>query len=707
RGLVWRWGWRLFWVGVWLGLGVGVVYWLWSGTFHLDQVREMPQRSAVYDRDGKFYSKLQGENRVVVPLSRVSRHFVDALIAREDSRFYSHCGLDPIGIARAVVRNVIRRGAAQGASTLTQQLARNSFPERVGQRKSLHRKLLEACLALRIEQRFSKDEILESYLNRIYFGSGVYGLEGASQVYFGKPAAGLSLGEAATIAGIIRSPSRFSPLNNPKGARRERDTVLERMVTVGKITRNQADEVRQTGLVVRKGVWGAQENYAMDAVRRELDWILSEERRGDGGLKVYTTLDPLLQQAAEKAVDAELKKVEARPGYGHPKRSGFTAQAKREELDTPYLQGAVVVLENGTGGVRAVVGGRDFSESKYNRAILPQAARQVGSTFKPFVYAAAYGRGVFPGRWVQDAPLGRSEIPGAAGWNPQNSDGTYRGAVPAEEGLVESRNTVSVRVGNMAGIESVAKLGESVGFRKVPRKPVAYLGALEGTALEVAGAYGALANGGVYRKPYLIERVEDESGEVIYKQRASERRVMDPGVAWMVTSGLRQVLQRGTAASAKELGFDRVAAGKTGTTNDYRDAWFAGYTSSLTCAVWVGLDRPQTIISKGYGATLALPIWVNILNAAPQKRYPTADFPAPGGEREVALCRHGGGRATEACEKAGTSYTARVPSAGLASKPCPVHGGRVLEEKRSGGENGRGFSSLLKSFFGSEPAGRR
>ncbi len=693
-------------MGVWLGVGVGLVYWLWSGTFNLDQVREMPQRSAVYDRDGRFYSRLQGENRVVVPLNRVSRHFVDALIAREDSRFYSHCGLDPVGIARAVVRNVIRRGAAQGASTLTQQLARNSFPERVGQRKSLHRKLLEACLALRIEQRFSKDEILESYLNRIYFGSGVYGLEAASQMYFGKPAAGLSLGDAATIAGLIRSPSRFSPLNNLKGARRERDTVLERMVTVGKLTRNQADEVKQTGLVVRKGGWGGQENYAMDAVRRELDLILSDEQRNDSGLRVYTTLDPVLQQSAEKALDAELRKVESRPGYPHPKRSGFSLQAKREELETPYLQGAVVVLENKTGGIRAVVGGRDFGESKYNRAILPQAARQVGSTFKPFVYAAAYEGGLLPGSWIQDAPLAKGEIPGGAGWNPQNSDGTYRGTLPAEDGLVESRNTVSVRVGNLAGVESVAKVGENVGFRKVPRKPVAYLGALEGTVMDVAGAYSVLATGGVYRKPYLIERVEDESGEVIYRQRKTEKRVLRAGVASLLTSGLKRVLQSGTAASAKEMGFDRVAAGKTGTTNEYRDAWFSGYTSSLTCAVWVGLDRPQTIVPKGYGAALALPVWVSVLNSAPEKRYPAEEFPVPGGDRELALCRLGHSCATGACEKAGTTYKARLPAGVPTRGGCPVHGGKVSEENPVE-KTGRGVSGILKSFFGGESGGRK
>ncbi len=670
----------------------------------------MPQRSTVYDRDGKVYSRLQGENRIVVPIKEVSPHFIAALVAREDSRFFTHCGVDPMGILRAILRNVIRRGAAQGASTLTQQLARNSFPERLSSRKSIWRKLKEAFLAIRIEQNFSKEIILESYLNRICFGSGCYGLEAASMVYFDKHASELNLGEAATIAGIIRSPGRFSPLRNLKGAQRERDTVLERMVSEGEeksrwswlpfkqdglldrlvkekkiteaqaqavasmITEDQAEEVKKTPLakVIRKRLPAPQANYAMDAVRRELDILLSdpEGHREDGGLKIYTTIDAELQAAAEKSIDRQLRKVEARPGYSHPKRSQFSARAKEEELETPYLQGALMVIDNRDGAIRALVGGRDYGESKYNRAILPQAARQVGSTFKPFVYAAAYAKGFAPGMLVSDGPLQKGEINGAGKWRPENSDGQNKGLLPMEEGLIQSRNTMTVRVGERAGLQTVGALAESVGFTRLPNQPVEYLGTFESTVSGVASAYAVLANQGVHRQTFLIEKIEDEKGLLLYRAGYQKRQAVNPGAAWMVTNTMEKVFERGTAAPAKELGFTKPAAGKTGTTNDYRDAWFAGYTSSLTCAVWVGLDHPQTIVPKGYGAALALPIWVDVMNAAPAAKYPAKPFAPPADLRKVAVCSVTGCLSTPFCEQAGTRFVADLPASCVPRASC-------------------------------------
>ncbi len=437
-------------------LAVCLLYGFWASTFDLNQVREMSERSTVFDMDGKVYSRLQGENRVTVKLNEVSPDFVNALLAREDSRFYKHRGVDPIGILRAVVRNVGGGSAREGASTLTQQLARNSFP--LGG-KNIHRKLLEAFVALRMEQHFSKDEILEAYVNRIYFGSGVYGIETASLAYFGKRAKELKLGEAAMIAGIIRGPTYFSPFRNPRGATRQRDQVLERMEKLKSISEAQAAAAKKAPLaVVKKKTVSTQENYAMDAVRRELDLLLTDEQRGDGGLKIYTTIDPSLQRAAQSALDNELTRVEQRPGYKHAKRADFSAEAKAQELPTPYLQGALVAIDNRSGAIRALVGGRDFQESKYNRAIQPEAARQLGSTFKPFVYAAAFQRGMLPGATIDDGPIQRGEIHAAASWTPENSDGTYKGPMRAEEGLILSRNTMSVRVGERAGLDAIAKL---------------------------------------------------------------------------------------------------------------------------------------------------------------------------------------------------------------------------------------------------------
>jgi len=656
-----------------------LVYGFWASTFDMHEVRDMSERSTVFDMDGKVYSRMQGENRVTVKLTEVSPNFIKALLAREDSRFYQHRGIDPVGILRAIFRNITHHSAKEGASTITQQLARNSYPERLGQRKSLHRKLLEAFVALRIEQNYSKDEILESYVNRIYLGSEVYGVETASQRYFGKRAADLTLGEASMIAGIIRAPTRFSPLKNMRSALRERDTVLERLVKLGKISQEQADTARGAAIVLtKKRPFAAQDNYVMDMVRRRLDDLLTDEQKQDGGMKIYTTIDPALQGAAEKAVDVELTKIEARPGYKHPKKASFTDEARAEEQDPAYLQGAVVMIDNRNGAIRALVGGRDFTDSKFNRAIADPPKRQVCSTFKPFVYAAAFQNGMLPGTMISDGPIGRGEIREAVSWTPGNSDGTYKGLLHAEEGLIQSRNTMSVRVGEKAGINDVVKMALNAGFENVPTLPSIFLGAFEANVLDVTSAYAVLANNGVKKPSYIIERIDDAGGETIYRANEPSKKELDPGVCWMVTSILTKVLERGTAASAHSLGFNKPAAGKTGTNDDYRDAWFVGYTTSLTCGVWVGLDKPETIISHGYGATLALPVWVDAMNAASSQRYPAAAFKPPVPLRRVSLCSVSNELATSGCERAGTAYTMDLPETRIPRGACGVHQGGII-----------------------------
>jgi penicillin-binding protein 1A len=699
---------------LWLGLGglfvvvvVCLVYGFWASGFDLRQVREMAERSTVFDMDGKVYSRLQGENRVTVKLAQVSPHFVKALLSREDARFYKHRGVDPIGIARAVLRNFTHGSAKEGASTLTQQLARNSFPEGLGSRKSIHRKLLEAFVSARIEQNYSKDEILEAYVNRIYFGSTVYGIETASQTYFGKRAADLSLGEAAMIAGIIRAPSHFSPFRNLKGALRERDTVLDRMAKLEKITPEEAAKAKAAPITLAKRrPFAAQDNYAMDLVRRELDDLLTDEQRQDGGMKIYTTLDPALQKIAESAVNSELTKVEARPGYKHPKKADFSAEAKAEEQETPYLQGALVVIDNRSGGIRALVGGRDFSESKYNRAIA-SPTRQLGSTFKPFVYAAAFQRGMLPGAAIDDGPIGRGEVRLAANWTPDNSDGTYKGVMRAEEGLILSRNTMSVRVGERAGLDEIARVAAATGITDMPRMPAVYLGAFEGNVADLTTAYSVFANNGVRKQSYLIERIDDAAGETIYKAAHVQTRALDPGVSWLVTSALNKVMERGTASSVKSLGFSKPAAGKTGTTNDFMDAWFVGYTTSLTCGVWVGLDKPATIVPRGYGAALALPIWADVMKAASPQRYPAAEFRSPVPLRKAMVCSVSNELATSGCERAGTAYSIDLPEAQLPRDPCSAHRGGILasgdtrddRQKRSLPQS---IFRSFKKFFGGE-----
>jgi penicillin-binding protein 1A len=665
--------WRALFLLALIGVAVGglavTIYSLRASAYDLSEVGAMPERSLVLDLDGREIGRLHGENRITVSIDEVSPHFVDALLAREDSRFWSHPGVDIIGVVRAVVRNVTARRFREGASTLTQQLARNTFP--LGG-QTLDRKILELFVALRIERTFSKQSILEHYINRIYYGSGLYGVETASRAYFGKPAAELTVGEAAMMAGLIRSPNRFSPLRNPEGARRERDTVLARMEDLGKITPAEGAVAREE--VVRaptRKPSGFQENYAMDAVRRELDILLEDRQVEGGGLRIYTTLDPALQRAAETALEKQLQAVEGRAGYPHLKR-GPTAEP---DADPPYLQGAVVVIDHRSGGLRAIVGGRDYRESKFNRAL--HAERQVGSTFKPFVYLSAFERGLLPTTLIDDGPIRPGEVRGAPGWSPGNSDGTFAGSLPAAQGLIRSRNTMTVRVGERGGLAGVIATAGEVGFgAQLPRQPAVYLGGFEATPLALGSAYTVLANRGVRRQTYLIERIDDPWGRPLYRAAHVESRVVEEADAWMVTEALEQVFEGGTASSASALGWKAPAAGKTGTTDDYRDAWFAGYTSSLTCVVWVGFDTPKTIESRGFGATLALPTWVAVMRAAEERRYPRKAFAAPRGLRQTEVCAVSGSLAHSGCRAAGTARGIALPGERIPDDRCRTHSER-------------------------------
>lgn len=593
---------------------VGAGYYGWAHLFDLTEIHEMDERSVIYDHEGKYYSRLAGENRVVVPFDNVSNDFYNALISREDTRFYKHHGIDPIGIARAVVRNLFLGGFREGASTITQQLARNSFP--LGG-KNLHRKLIEAALAFRIETELTKEEILKAYVNRIYFGSGTYGIEASSQTYFGKAASKLNLPESATLAGLIRSPNRFSPLNNPEGSLRERNTVLGRMRDLGFITTLQYDEAAASPLLAMPRIkTSPEDNWAMDAILRELELVLESGQMNEGGLKIYTTIDGPLQAAAELAVSDRLKAVEAQPGYPHKPMSHFEGAILDGEKSAPYLQAAAIALDNKNGGIRAIVGGRDYQNSKFHRALLGK--RQAGSVIKPFVYACAFESGIASNEPVSDDRIKPGEIPRKFGsYDPANSDGSYRGLQPAGEGLIDSRNTMTVRLGMRAGLDRIANMVVKAGIAvDPPRFPAICLGAFETNLRDITSAYTVFATGGVKLQPYLIDRVFDARGNVLYKSTRGRIPVMNPAAARMTTSLLEDVVTRGTAARAREFGLTGKAGGKTGTTNNYLDAWFVGFDPALTCGVWVGFDKPRPIRPGGYGGALALPIWVDIIEAA-------------------------------------------------------------------------------------------
>jgi penicillin-binding protein 1A len=654
---------------------LGAFYFAWSLTFNLKDVGKIPERSSVYDMDGKAYSRLRGENRILIESGKISPLFRLALLAREDSRFYDHHGIDPIGIGRALLRDVVHLHVREGGSTITQQLARNSFP--LGGR-NLSRKILEAFVALRIESSYSKDQILQFYANRIYFGSGVYGLETASQAYFGKSSADLTLSEAALLAGLIRSPNRYSPRTNMEGAIDQRDEVLDRMTELKLLSASQANGAKKVPVhLANRRTSTAQENYAMDAIYRELQGIVSQDAIDGGGLRIYTSLDPELQRTAEQATDNLLTQVEAKPNYKHPKKTDFTEQSRAAEEQTAYLQGAVVAMDNRTGAIRALVGGRDYHDSKYNRAL--QAYRQVGSIFKPFVYAAAYGRGMMPGTGIDDAPLQRGEVSAAPNWHPENSDRENHGVLPARNGLIFSRNTMTIRVGELATLDRVISIGQSAGFaRAIPRLPAIYLGAFESDLKDITAAYSAFAAQGKRKEPYLIERIDDADENVIYQAHPGDKQAISPAIAWMIAQTVRGVIEHGTAASAKSLGLTRYAAGKTGTTDDYKDAWFVGFTNSLTCGVWVGFDQPETIQEHGYGATLALPIWVKVMEKASRQKYPDGPFPAPEPLVRVRLCSVSNRLATDACVAAGDAYEIMLPQSIVPAQSCPVHEGRQL-----------------------------
>src|SRR5213595_780928 len=495
RGRLFRISWKLGLLGlpVIAVFGVLLFYAIWAQTFDLKKVGDMPERNTVFDVDGKIYSRLAGANRVKVALNEVSPYFVDALLAREDARFFEHGGIDWRGIARALVRDIMSGSAKEGASSITQQLARNSLP--LGGR-TLSRKLLEAMVALRIERQFTKQQILELYVNRIYFGNGCYGVETASQAYFGKSASKLNLPEAALLAGLIRSPNRFSPLKNPEGSRIQRNAVLDRMVALKKLSSADAEAAKRAKITPHpRRMPFVQENYAMDAVQRHLNLILTQDQIDNGGLSIYTTLDPSVQNAAQDALETQIAKIEHQSNFHHPVKANYHPPENGEgDSAMPYLEGAVVVVDNTSGGIRALVGGRDYAQSKFNRALAP-ANRQVGSAFKPFVYTVAFSHGLLPGAAISDGPIRPGEIDGAGNWSPGNSDGTYGGVLPCSYGLIHSRNTMSVRVGQFAGLDTVQKVANTLGIsQNIPHGPAIYIGSFETDLKDLTAAYSIFPN---------------------------------------------------------------------------------------------------------------------------------------------------------------------------------------------------------------------
>jgi len=560
-----------------------------------------PQSSLVFARDGSLIAEIGQQARTSVSLASLPRYVGQAFVAVEDKRFYQHDGVDVVGIAGALKDAV--RGEVRGASTITQLLVGNMHPDLIDRRdRSIGRKLREQQAAREMERHYSKEQILEAFLNQLDFGHGWFGIDAAARRYFGKPAAKLTLAEAATLAALPKGPAIYDPIRHPERAKQRRDLVLSLMAEQGYITAAQARAARATPVrTVPNGGISAPAPYFVDVVKAQAE--RGGVRVTQGGYRIYTTLDPALQRAATSALTSGLQAVEARPGYRH------ATFARREKGAANYLQGAAVAVDPSNGDVRALAGGRDYRASQFNRAV--NGVRQPGSAFKPFVYAAAIADSIPPNAIVADTALA---IPLENGrtYSPENSDGLFMGEMTLREALTRSRNPVAVQLALRLGIDTVAALAHRLGIDSpIAPYPSSAIGASAVRPLDLVAAYAAFANGGVAVEPRFVRRVEDRAGRTVWRPRGrAPRLALDPRVAFIVRDMMRDVVERGTATSVRRLVPASIpVAGKTGTTNDNTDVWFVGMTPELVAGVWLGFDKPTTITPGAAGGTLAAPIW--------------------------------------------------------------------------------------------------
>jgi penicillin-binding protein 1A len=583
-------------LGLWLFIGaLGMTAWVAA---HLPPIQslEVPKRPPsiqIVGLNGRVLATRGEMGGSAVPLRELPPYLPKAFLAIEDRRFYSHWGLDPLGVARAVAANVLHRGVSQGGSTITQQLAKNLF---LTQERTMQRKLQELMLAVWLERKYSKDEILDLYLNRVYFGSGAYGIEAAAQRYFGKTARNVTLSEAALLAGLVKSPSKLAPTRNYDGAERRAQVVLAAMSDAGFVTEDAAKTAIASAPKIVKQTGGGSINYVADWVMDVLDGVVG---RVEQDIVVETTIDPTLQALAEKSLLDELT----------PKGAKFDVE-----------QGAFVAMTP-QGAVRALVGGRNYAESQFNRAVA--AKRQPGSAFKPFVYLTALERGLTPETVREDKPID------VKGWKPENYSHEYFGPVTLTKALAMSLNTVSVRLTLEVGAPAVVRTAHRLGIvSKLEPNASISLGTSEVSVMELVSAYVPFANGGIAVAPHVIDKVRTAGGKLIYRaQNQGLGRVIDERHVAMMNQMMQETLNSGTARKAVLAGLP--AAGKTGTSQDYRDAWFIGYTGHLVAGVWLGNDD-NTSTKKLTGGGMPADIWNRFMSAAHQG-LPMADLPGMAG----------------------------------------------------------------------------
>ncbi|MBM3857933.1 MAG: hypothetical protein FJ390_08275, partial [Verrucomicrobia bacterium] len=633
--------------------------------YDLSKLEKMEVASVIYDRHGVEIGKIFILNRLPIPYSEIPKSMVQAVVAEEDNRFFEHHGVDYFGIIRAAVSNYRQGRIKQGASTVTQQLARNSFDLR---ERSYERKLVEMFLAEQIERSLSKEKIMELYLNRIYFGSGFYGIEAAAMGYFGKHARELSVDESALLAGLLKSPNALSPWHNPKGATNVRNFVLQRMKELHFITARELKHAAAAPLGVQKRVNPFKASYALDYVRQQAIAALGFQRAMNGGVRIDTTFDSQLQKVAEESLSKELEKIEKTPAYSHETYNDY--HLKNHELEekvarggflnfpTPnYLQGAVLAIDNQRGGILALVGGRNFTHSEYNRAL--QGRRPPGTLFTPFVAAAAYSKGLFPGTLVDDSCIDNHYvmIGGETGilgeWGVERADNSYEGFMTAQEAVARGKNAAVVRLGFMTGTDTLQEVAKQSGIRAPVRNVAnAYLGSSEMGLDDLTLAFSTFPGGG--NRPdhlFAITKITDADGKVIFNTPLKRVKAISPEVAFQTHAILEDALHKTDASEIMQAGLPNFpSGGKSGTAYDFTDVWFAGYSSAVTCGVWIGFDKPQKIYRGAFGKDVALPVWASVMKNS-LNDFPGSEIKPPATLHPVDVCRQSGLLPAENCKK--------------------------------------------------------
>ena len=631
-------------LAAWVVAGVMAVFWTARHALSVRRLTRGVGDTVFYGADGKPWFPLD-EHRRDVPLAQMSPHLRAAVIAVEDHRFFRHPGIDPLGVARAAQRNLMR-SSVEGGSTLTQQLARTLF---LSNDRTYMRKAKEAVLALMIEQQLTKDQILEMYLNRVYLGAGTYGAEAMSRRLFGKRAKDLGLAEAALLAGLPQAPSALSPWTNLEGARARGRVVLSRMREERFIDAQQERAAAVSGIRITPSPGGsnARSGYAKDFLRQQFRERVGNDHPPDW--KVYTTFVPAVQQAAERALVQGLQNMGAKG-----------------------LQGALVAIDPETGDIIALVGGRDFNASPFNRAV--RSRRQPGSAFKPFVYAAALERGLSPVSVLSG--LHAVTAPGRQEWTPRNVSDDSPDSATLREALLESNNQAAVALQMKVGTGPVRDLAAKAGMRDLPDVPSLALGTGLVTPLELTTAFAVFPSGGYAVAPRAIIRAEDADGSVAFANEVERKQVLSEESAFQVVTMLQDVVDFGTASAVRSMGLQAPVGGKTGTTSEFKDAWFVGFSTSVVAGVWVGYDQPQPIGPDAYGARVALPIWADFMRKA---GLPAEEFSPPPTLEDVSLCRISYLRPVDGCPV----YTEYFKEGDAIPKQmCPVHRGNLRQQAR-------------------------